>query len=327
MSFFHAADSVTSSHSKKPVKAKSYEHSGVLLLDKPEGITSYGVVDKVKRILHVKKVGHCGTLDPFATGVLVVCIGQATRISDQLLMQDKTYSFTARLGAETDTLDRTGQIMASWAGAPPGQRDVEDALQGFLGCTVQQVPYFSAVKVAGKRLHQLARKGTPVDLPSRSIHISRLQLLRYEWPEVDLEVTCSKGTYVRQLTSDMGKKLGCGAYVQELRRLASGKFTVDRSVSLHELAEIKNSNGLDGILIPMSEALAHLPSLVIEDQSLQEGLAHGQLSLEWQEMHKDCFMDKLSPVCLLNAHGSLLALWWPRSSGKKERHLRIFHQA
>ncbi len=324
MNSFDAAGSLTSLHSKKFFKAQPCDRSGILLLDKPEGITSYGVVDKVKRILQVKKVGHCGTLDPFATGVLVVCIGQATRISDQLLMQDKTYAYTARLGVETDTLDRTGQIVSSWAGDPPNLGEVEVILQSFMGHTTQQVPYFSAVKVGGKRLHQLARKGTPVDLPTRSIQIKRLRLLRYEWPDMDLEVTCSKGTYVRQLAADMGRKLGCGAHVKDLRRLASGAFTLEKAVSLEELVTVRDSNHLDKILIPMSEALAHLPSIAIEDQGLREGLANGQLSTEWQKAHQKRFGDKQSPVCLLSAHGSLLALWWPHSSAKGERRLRIF---
>ncbi len=297
---------------------------GILLVDKPEGITSYGVVDKVKRILHVKKVGHCGTLDPFATGVLIICVGQATRIVDQLLTQDKVYAFTAVMGSETDTQDKTGSVVASWPTCHVSRQEIEAALQEFTGHVEQKVPRFSAVKIAGKRLYQLTRDGVDVDPPTRAVEIKRLRLVRYDWPEVEIEVACSKGTYVRQLATDMGRKLGCGAHVAELRRLASGSFTLDRAISLERLMELGEQNRLHEAFISMGEALAHLPEVVIEDRETQERLANGQLSRQWQEAHRQRFHGEREPVCLKDGHGSLLALWWPHSGGKSHRRLRTF---
>ncbi len=300
--------------------------NGVLLIDKPEGVTSHDVVHKTKKILGVKKVGHCGTLDPFATGILLLCMGQATRIADQLLTQDKTYLFTAHMGVETDTLDRTGKVIASQSRCNVTRERIETALQDFLGESIQEVPLYSAVKVGGKRLYHLARKGVEVELPSRPIRIDRLQLLQYQWPEMKIEVACSKGTYVRQLASDLGRKLGCGAHVKELRRLASGSFTVDHAIGLERLDNLHRADRLHEAMISMSEALGHLPLFVIEAPQLQDQLMNGHLSSEWIESHRQCFKEKQKPVRLLSTQGSLLALYWPHSTEKGNRKLRIFYQ-
>ncbi len=300
--------------------------NGVLLIDKPEGLTSHDVVHKVKSILRVKKVGHCGTLDPFATGVLLVCIGQATRITDQLLTQDKTYLFTVHMGIETDTLDKTGTVIASLPGCHVTQERIEAALKDFLGDSIQEVPRYSAVKVGGRRLYSLARKGVEVELPSRPIHIARLELRRYQWPEVKIEVACSKGTYVRRLASDLGKKLGCGGHVKDLRRLASGTFGVERAISLEQLESLHKGGQLHEFMISMSNALAHLPAFVLDDPQLREQLANGHLNARWIESHRRYFKEKQEPVRLLNEQGVLLGLYWPFSQEPKNRNLRIFHQ-
>ena len=168
--------------------------SGVLLLDKPEACTSFRVVKEVQKLLSLHKVGHCGTLDPFATGVLVLCLNRATRIADQLLEQDKVYRFVIRLGFESDTLDREGAILPVYAGPPLSEASLQACLDRFQGTYEQQVPRYAAVKVQGQRLYEWSRKGITIAQPMREVTIYRLRLLAFHWPEASLEVHCSKGT-------------------------------------------------------------------------------------------------------------------------------------
>ena len=187
--------------------AAGEETGGILVLDKPEGFTSAKAAAKIKKLLSPRKIGHTGTLDPFATGVLVLCLNEATRAADQITNLDKVYHATLRFGVETDTLDRTGKVVRQ-SDRVFSEKDLIEVLNSFAGACVQTVPRFSAVRVGGRRLYELSRKGIEVERPEREICIHSIVLNYFRWPEAAIEVCCSKGTYIRQLASDIGEKLG-----------------------------------------------------------------------------------------------------------------------
>ena len=300
---------------------------GILVVDKPEGMTSFAVVARVKKLLRLKKVGHCGTLDPFATGVLVLCLNQATRIADQLSGQDKAYRFTMHLGMETDTLDRTGQVLQQFDGPPCTEAELARVVGGFCGPYQQQVPRYAAVKVQGQRLYRLARNGVEVELPSRQVQIHELQLLDFQWPLASLEVRCSKGTYVRQLAADMGAALHCGAHVSELRRLASGPFGIEQAVTLQQLQQAVSNHSWQHHLISLHDALAHLPVIRVDDEKVLNRLHNGQLDSSLETKYREHFMLQRNPVRIVTGADRLLALWWPqhrREESEQRRQLRVF---
>ncbi|MFP5212904.1 MAG: tRNA pseudouridine(55) synthase TruB [Acidobacteriota bacterium] len=297
------------------------EPNGILVIDKPEGITSFGVVAKIKKRFGLRKVGHCGTLDPFATGVLIVCLNQATRIVDHLLMQDKAYRFTIRFGVETDTLDRTGVETFRYKGEAASREELEEAVNGYRGSFIQKVPRFAAVKIQGRRLYDLVRKGVDVDPPSRKVHVPRLELLEYDWPWAVLEAHCSKGTYIRQLASDIGGKLRCGAHVSELRRLSSGPFGLEDAWPFEEMAGA-SIDALHRRLIGMGEALTHLPAVGIDDEGILKRLYAGCLDAEWEALQRERLLGCTEPVRIVDREGRLAALWRPHT--ECERRLRVF---
>lgn len=207
---------------------------GILLLDKPAGKTSFFLVTLLRRLLHVKKIGHAGTLDPFAKGVMVMLVGQNyTKLSNRFLDQDKEYVAKVRLGIETDTFDPEGKIVAT-SDKVPTLDEVETILKEFQGSIEQIPPMFSAKKVNGKKLCDLARKGQVVERAPIKVEVA-ISLLAYHYPYVELQISCSKGTYVRTLAQDIGKKLGCGAHVEELTRTRSGSFTLSECLSTEDL--------------------------------------------------------------------------------------------
>ncbi|SHE67092.1 tRNA pseudouridine55 synthase [Desulfacinum infernum DSM 9756] len=299
--------------------------SGVLLVDKPEGWTSHDVVYRLRKWFRWKKAGHCGTLDPFATGLLVVCVNDATRIVDQLVGHEKGYRFSMQLGVETDTLDRTGRVTARYQGPPVKEDALLEAIRAFQGPQVQKVPKYSAVKVGGRRLYEWTRAGREVEQPKREVVIHRLEVIRYRWPEVDCEIFCSKGTYVRQLAADVGARLGCGAHVTALRRTASGPFAVEDALSLETLKGWRGAMEWTSHLIPLHAALSHLPALVIDDPTLRDQLQSGHLSDQWLDTHAAVVEGQTGPVRLMGSDNVLLALWWP-AARPGERRLRVFHQ-
>ncbi|MBO7741708.1 MAG: tRNA pseudouridine(55) synthase TruB [Victivallales bacterium] len=206
---------------------REYNHvDGILLVDKPADWSSFDVVNCVRRTFNLKKVGHCGTLDPFATGLLVLLLGKATRLQDSLMAESKVYTGTLMLGVETDSQDLTGTVTAQ---NPVPQLDAA-ALQahadGFLGESLQIPPMHSAIKINGQPLYKLARKGREVERQGRPITITRFQLTAFNLPCVDFEIHCSKGTYIRTLGADLGTRIGCGAHLTALRREASGSHSV-----------------------------------------------------------------------------------------------------
>jgi tRNA pseudouridine55 synthase len=242
------------------------------------------------------------------------------------LNQDKIYRFTARFGTETDTLDKTGKVVATRDVPGTSETELRNALTPFLGGYVQKVPRFAAVRVGGRRLYELSRKGVEVDRPEREVHIRSLELCGMEWPEATFEMHCSKGTYVRQLASDIGDRLGCGAHVRELRRIAAGSFHIDQAVRLEEIREkaaFDRQSLLDRIL-PMTDALAHLAALRIENEQAMARLRNGQLEPDLENELRDRFGGQDEAVRLIVGDNRLAALWWPKAVEDGSRRLRVF---
>jgi len=227
--------------------------NGVLVLDKPPYMSSAAAVDHVKKRLAAKRAGHGGTLDPIATGVLPICLGEATKLAAYLLADDKEYEAEGELGRETDTLDRTGNVIATRSFAGVTREQIDAVLAAMLGEQEQVPPMFSAIKQGGVRLYERARAGEEVERAPRRVRIDRLELLELAPPRIKVAVACSKGTYVRSLIADIGTALGCGALMTELRRTRSGKFTLAMA---HDLDRLDNLH-----LVPLEQA-TQLPIVV-----------------------------------------------------------------
>jgi len=240
------------------MKTKPEVH-GVLNINKPAGMTSHDVVDRVRRILGMQRVGHTGTLDPQATGVLPICVGRATRIAQYLTQAEKEYVMTLRLGVTTDTLDAAGKETGRVAELHVRREDVEAILPRFTGKIQQVPPLYSAKKHQGERLYRLARRGEVVERAPVTVTVFALELLGFALPDVQLKATCSKGTYARSLCDDMGRELGCGGHLHTLCRTRAGRFALAGSVTPEGLEERVLSGRLGDVLMPISEALAHLP--------------------------------------------------------------------
>lgn len=237
---------------------------GVLVIDKPSGPTSFDVVRQVRALLKVKKAGHTGTLDPMATGVLPICLGEATKVAGFITEGDKAYEATVRLGVETDTQDAQGKVLAEAPVPPLTAPLVEAALASFRGTFEQVPPMYSAVKVAGKRLYELARAGEEVERAGRQVTVHELTLRDFSAHTLRLSVRCSKGFFVRTLAYDMGRALGCGAHLETLRRTMSGPFTLAQALPLAELPALAQDRAaVARRLLSVSEALANLPSLSV----------------------------------------------------------------
>lgn len=234
--------------------------NGFLVVDKPAGWTSHDVVAKVRNAAGRLKVGHAGTLDPMATGVLVLCFGNATRLAEWATGADKQYQAVVTLGAETTTYDATGEVLVSRPVAV-SRSELEVALARFRGEISQRPPAYSAVQVGGQRAYDVARRGGAVELAPREVTIRELILLAYDPSVVTLDITCSKGTYVRSLAHDLGQALGCGAYLSALRRLRSGAFTLEQAVKLDDVVAAMRERRGEALLQPLALAVADLPLL------------------------------------------------------------------
>lgn len=209
--------------------------NGILIVDKPRGITSHDVVDLIRKRFGIKKVGHAGTLDPMATGVLVMLIGSSTKLSNLFIGDDKEYEAEMVLGAVSDTGDADGVVTSTGKSCEFGREAIADVFKSFSG-EIDQVPHaYSAVKVNGKKLYELARRGQSVEVKPRRVNISHIEITDMKLPKVSFRVACSKGTYIRQLAADIGEKLGCGAYLSALRRTRSGKFRISAAVAMDAL--------------------------------------------------------------------------------------------
>lgn len=243
---------------------------GILLVDKPAGMTSHDVVDRIRRAARMKRVGHTGTLDPAATGLLILCLGPATRLSEHFTGLEKTYEGTMRLGIETVSYDLDGEVVAERPVPALDVAAIQHHCTPFTGQIQQIPPMVSAVKVDGERLYKLARKGETVERPARSVLVRAYDVLSYDAPDARVRVTCSSGTYVRSLCHDVGQALGCGAVLASLRRLAVGRHSVDDALPLEAFT---SPDSVEARLLPMGEAL-DLPAGVLEDDALA-ALANG----------------------------------------------------
>ena len=248
--------------------------SGALVVDKPVGMTSHDVVQVIRNGAGLRRAGHTGTLDPRASGVLVILVGPAVRLSEYVSASDKRYQAIIRLGGTTDTYDADGKFTPTTDPSHITEAQFEEALMTFVGEIEQTPPPYSAVKVQGRKAYEMARKGEEVELEPRTITVHHLEVLEWTPPEAVIDVHCSSGTYVRSLANDLGKKLGCGAYLVGLRRTKSGRFTLRDSVPLRKLQEAFTAGNWYQYLIPAAEALGDWPAVELNPDEV-EGVRHG----------------------------------------------------
>ena len=286
--------------------------SGILNLDKPAGMTSHDVVARVRHLLGIRKVGHAGTLDPMATGVLLICLGQATRVAEYLMRSDKIYRAEIRLGVTTDTHDAEGQVIKTTK-VNVGEEEVREALASFVGQIEQVPPMYSALKREGIPLYRLARKGIVVERKPRTVKVHRIKLLDWSPPLVTIEVTCSPGTYIRALARDLGERLGCGAHLAALTRLASGRFTLDEAVSLDKLAEAAAQGRWQELLHPLDAALQDFPAVTLDEAAERRVRFGQQVAIEHSGSEPLCraYSTRGELVALLR-YDPQTGLWQPK---------------
>ncbi len=247
--------------------------SGVLVIDKPVGLTSHDVVQVVRRGTHIRRAGHTGTLDPRASGVLVVLIGPAVRLSEYVSASNKRYQAVIQLGTATDTYDSNG-VITKTAPVTITEEEFEEVLRAFEGEIEQVPPPYSAIKVKGKRAYDIAREGEEVELEPRTIHVYSIELLEWAPPEVVVDVYCSSGTYMRSLAHELGERIGCGAHLVGLRRTKSGRFTLRDSTPLNKLRQAFDEGSWYQYLIPAAEALSDWPSIELTQEQVDD-VHHG----------------------------------------------------
>ncbi|MFQ5812702.1 MAG: tRNA pseudouridine(55) synthase TruB [Anaerolineae bacterium] len=296
--------------------------SGILNIDKPAGMTSHDVVARVRQISGQRRVGHAGTLDPAATGVLVVCLGQATRVVEYLMASDKVYRARIRLGISTDTHDAEGEVTAT-AEVDVRKDELRNALASFIGSIQQVPPMYSALKRKGVPLYKLARQGITVEREPRSVEIHNIELLDWMPPLLTIRVKCSPGTYIRALARDLGQELGCGAHLQSLTRLASGHFTLGEAVSLEALAQ----GNWREFIHPLDEALLDFEPLVVDAQA-EKRIRQGQqvqvpplpppiAGGEWRHELRRAYSQEGELIAILR-YDPQTGLWQPKKVFKLE---------
>lgn len=276
------------------------EISGIILLDKPFGKSSNAALQEIKKIVGAKKAGHTGSLDPLATGMLPICLGEATKFSQFLLISDKTYYVKARLGITTTTGDAEGGVLEEISFSDLSQQQVEQSLFSFQGELKQKPPMFSAVKKNGQPLYKLARQGIEVDREERLITIHFLKFLSYKNSEIEFTVHCSKGTYIRTLVEDIGKLLGCGAHVSELRRLSVGSYNESDMLTTSEILSHVQEGNLNQCILPIDTTVIRWPALMLSKEDSQR-IHHGQTFRV--HAHLDT-----GPVRLLNDEGEFIGV-------------------
>ncbi len=253
----------------------SHPYNGLLIVDKPKGITSHDVVGKLRRIAGMRKIGHTGTLDPMATGVMVMLLGQATRLSDYLIRHDKGYVATVQLGTTTDTYDAEGQVVATAPVPTFANLQIESALDVFRGAIEQVPPAHSAIKRDGKKAYELARQGKQVELPARPVTIHQLTLVAQSETTLDLEIHCSAGTYIRSIAHDLGQNLGVGGHLIALRRIQSGAFGIGQARSLEEIQTLKDDGMLESAMLPLGTGMDEMASITLNDEDCL-AIMHGK---------------------------------------------------
>jgi len=300
------------------------DSSGVVIVDKPAGATSAKVLAGVKKLFRAKKAGHAGTLDPFATGVLVCCLNQATRLAHFFLHDRKKYRGTLCLGIDTDTQDLTGRVLAEKSTAGIKAADVQAVMDRFQGIIEQIPPAYSALKHKGTPLYRLARSGHPVQKPPRTVTIDRLVILEVAIPLVRFEVACSAGTYIRTLCADAGRRLGCGGHLQALQRLESSGFALNEAVSLDVLEQLAADGNLENRLIPMAQALRDMPA-VTAGRRMADRIGQGQPVMQVDLIEKlDLAPEKAFKV--LDTEGRLLAVMTTPKDGQRLNYSCVFNR-
>jgi tRNA pseudouridine55 synthase len=238
--------------------------NGILNIYKEKGYTSHDVVAKLRKILHQKKIGHTGTLDPEAEGILPICLGKGTKVSSLLTDTDKTYEATLTLGISTDTQDHTGAIIEEHK-VNVSEDEVNQAVMNFLGSYEQTPPMYSALKINGKKLYELAREGIEIERKTRTVSIYAIEILEMNLPNVKLRVKCSKGTYIRTLCYDIGKQLGCGGHMSSLLRTQVGIFDIEDSLKLQEVEDKVKDNTIDGVLYKIEDLFDVYKSITVKE--------------------------------------------------------------
>ncbi len=252
--------------------------SGIINVYKEAGYTSFDVVAKLRGILHVKKIGHTGTLDPDATGVLPICIGKATKVCDLLTDKDKSYTTTLLIGKSTDTYDISGTV-TNESEVNVTENEVINAINSFLGEIEQIPPMYSAIKVNGKKLYELARQGKVIDRQARKVTIYNIEVIDISLPRIIMRIDCSKGTYIRSLCNDIGEKLGCFGCMESLVRNKVGDFDIENAIKIEEIEKIYNENNIDKVLFPVDYVFSSYPKGVILDDSKKYALNGAKLGM------------------------------------------------
>ncbi len=293
-----------------------YPIDGILLIDKHEGETSYGVVRKVKSAFgdsKAPKVGHAGTLDPFASGLLIILVGQGTKLSSFIMSEKKVYKATITLGVETDTLDPTGQVVKKSTVPDIRPAYIRKKARKFVGEIEQTPPIFSAVRYKGTRAYKLARKGVKMDLKKRNVTVFSLGIISIDLPDISIEVICSGGTYIRSLASDLGREIGTGAHLKSLRRQASGSFEAHHALSSREILRKGHDSSLQNEIIPLRAALPGMGEIEV-NSTFARKIRNGY-QLAWEEIAKDSSLaDCRDEYVKLVGEGGLVAIMKVKNS-------------
>ena len=293
---------------------------GILNVYKEKGYTSHDVVAKLRGIVGQKKIGHTGTLDPDAEGVLPVCLGKATKVCDLLTDKDKTYRAVLLLGKTTNTQDLTGEVLNESDTCFLNEKEVETAIQGFVGEYRQIPPMYSALKVNGKKLYELAREGKVIERKARTVYIREIRILSIELPRVTMEVTCSKGTYIRTLCQDIGEKLGVGGCMKSLLRTQVGRFSLEDSKTLQNIQELKENGSLEQILIPVDSLFEDYRRVQVDKK--QEPLLYNG-NMFYMEGQKDVPYDE-EMVRVYDCDGKFVAIYRYNAENNQYKIVKMF---
>lgn len=293
--------------------ASDHDVSGILNIDKPKGLTSHEVVRRVRRALRQQRVGHAGTLDPLATGVLVVCLGRAVRLTEYIADSLKTYKATIRFGLTTDTWDLEGQVIQSRPYDGLTLDTIREALPAFTGQITQLPPMYSALKRDGQPLYRLARQGIIVERSPRLVEIREIEVIEWLPPDLVVRIVCSKGTYIRSLAHDLGEALGIGATLAELTRLAVGDFRLEEAIPLEALLAMSADDTWRQHLLPMRAALGHMPGVRVDGERARR-IRFGQpVSLEYDGDHELCYAyDETEQFLAILRRDHRSGLWQPQ---------------
>ena len=280
---------------------------GIINVYKEKGFTSHDVVAKLRGIVGQKKIGHTGTLDPDATGVLPVCLGKATKLCDLLTDKNKTYEAVLLLGKTTDTQDITGEVLEEKSTEALTEEKVREAIEGFIGDYEQIPPMYSALKVNGKKLYELAREGKVIERKARPVKILDIQILEIDLPKVRMEVSCSKGTYIRTLCHDRGEKLGCGGCMESLIRTRVSTFRIEDAKTLDEIETLKQEGKLAELLVPIDAMFPFYPKITVKDD--WKAFAKNGNPLDLKMLKEACGQDEETQVRLYDESGKFIAIY------------------